>query len=164
VIAALRAHAAAVELEPLSAEVGTDPAPLAPDFSFATDTGVPSTLRELLARGTVLLIFGDIASSPLAAQIERWRDALSTQGAAVLNLPHDPEIRSVYAFYDPGHPRRTESPPETVAFLIDRDGYIRASWHPGDKPDWRDQKTLTAQIAAMDRLKLAPVTAGGHVH
>lgn len=164
VIAALRAHAATVEFEPLSADVATEPAPLAPDFSFAAEDGAPGTLKALLARDAVLLVFASASGSPFAAQLQDRRSVLAENGVSLLVVTDDPDVRSVYAFYDPKHPRRGAEPVPVVAFLIDRDGYIRASWHPDDKPDWGDLATLTREITAMAQLKLAPPTQSGHVH
>lgn len=164
VINVLKAHAASVETATLSADVMTDPAPLAPDFSFPDADGAPGTLKALLARDAVLLVLTDAPQSPLAAQMEGWRSVLATNGVAILVVADDPELRSVYAFYDPRHGRGAAASPSTVAFLIDRDGYIRASWHPGDTPDWGDLATLTQEITAMGRLKLVPVAQNAHVH
>jgi putative copper resistance protein D len=162
VIAALRAHADS-ELDTLSADVTTDPAPLAPDFSFAAANGAPGTLRATLARDAVLLVLADGPESPLPARLEDWRSLLAASGVTLLIMTDDPELRSVYAFYDPRRTRRAATR-MAVAFLIDRDGYIRASWHPGDKPDWSDLETLNQEIGAMERLKLAPAGPNVHVH
>jgi peroxiredoxin len=164
IVMALKAHAAAVELEPLSADVTTNPAPFAPDFSFPAADGARETLKTLLAHDAVLLVLPDSSPSPLAAQLTDWRGVLAARDVTVLVATDDPELRSVYAFYDPQRPRKAATSLTAVAFLIDRDGYIRASWHPGDAPDWRDLTTLTGEIAAMGRLKLAPTAQNIHVH
>jgi len=163
VIAALRAHADS-ELDTLSADVTTDSAPLAPDFSFPAADGAPGTLKALVARSAVLLLLADAPQSPLRARLEDWRSLLAASGITLLAMTDDPALRSVYAFYDPQRPRKAATSPMAVAFLIDRDGYIRAIWHPGDRPDWSDLETLNQEIAAMERLKLAPAVPNVHVH
>ncbi len=164
VIAALRAHAAAVETDALRAEVATNPAPLAPDFAFGAADGTPGTLKAVLAGNAVLLALAESAQSPLVLQLEESRSVLAANGVVLLAIADDREIRSVYALYDRQDGPEAAPTRLPVAFLIDRDGYIRARWHPGDTPDWRNVDTLTQEITAMGRLKLAPVIQNLHVH
>jgi putative copper export protein/mono/diheme cytochrome c family protein len=164
VINALKAHADTDEAAMLRADVATNPAPLAPDFSFPAPDGAPGTLKTLLARDAVLLVLTDAPLSSFPAQVEDWRSVLAASGVAIIVVTDDPALRSVYALYDRTYAPGGANSPKLVAFLIDRDGYIRARWYPGGKPDWGDLATLTQEIIAMGRLKLAPAAQNIHVH
>jgi putative copper export protein/mono/diheme cytochrome c family protein len=148
--------------DPIGATVTANAAPLAPDFAFAAPVGTPGNLRSLLAEQAVLLLV-EAGTPTLAAAFEDQRAALAQSGVAVLSAD-TPALRAAYGLYD--YDRQPE--PEIispVAFLIDRDGYIRARWHPGDQPDWLNISALTDEIAAMTRLKLEPAALrSGHVH
>ena len=164
VIEALKAHADS-ELDSLSAAVTSDPAPVAPDFDFPAEDGAPGSLSALLAKGSVLLVLGDDRQSPSVDQFEGSRNALAANGVAMVVITDDPDLRAVYRAYEPGRKRQTILPVRVIAFLIDRDGYVRAAWRPGDTPDWGNPETLAQEVAAMSRLKLAPVAApNAHVH
>jgi putative copper resistance protein D len=156
----LKARADGTELT-LNPKVSADPAPLAPDFAFAAAEGEPGSLRGVLAQRAVLLVLAAPSSAPFTA-FEEARSRLAQSGVALL-ASADPMLRSVFALYD-SEPLSEATGP--VAFLIDRDGYIRARWHPGDRPDWLNAAELADEIAALSRLKLQPVAAAptGHVH
>jgi putative copper resistance protein D len=160
----LKARAASVGTGRLSAEVTADPAPLAPDFAFPASAGTPGTLNALLTQDAVLLVMTDEPQSPLIAHLQDWRSVLAENGVTILVLTNDRDVRSVYGFYDRSYAAGAVSDPRPVEFLIDRDGYIRARWRPGDTPDWQDLETLTREITAMSRMKLAPVASLAHVH
>ena len=155
---------AAAASSTLIAEATASPAPIAPDFALPTPQGDAGTLKDLLAQGDVLLVFD--GAPPLAARLDQlgqWRDALRQAGVAVVTIADTPDIRSVYALYE-RRPQLETPPAPHVEFLIDRDGYIRARWHPGDTLDWTQLPVLEREIAAMQGQKLAPVAVTGHVH
>jgi mono/diheme cytochrome c family protein/peroxiredoxin len=160
----LKARVAGLDGAAMNAEVTADPAPLAPDFAVPAAEGAPDTLTALLAQDAVLLVFDDTSPSPLIAQSEEWRSLLAENGVVVVAIANDPELRATYALYDLPAATGVLPPGTPIEFLIDRDGYIRARWHPGDSPDWRDIATLTREITAMRRLKLAPLAQSIHVH
>ncbi len=160
VINFLSARAAGDAAVALGAAVTTASAPLAPDFALPVARERSTTLKALLRRGAVLLAFDTTPTSALSALFESWRSVLAENGVTILVITDQPELRVVYGLYDSG----TSSSSSSVAFLIDRDGYIRARWHPGDAPDWQNLETLTREIAAMSRLKLAPAATIIHLH
>src|SRR5579863_2677507 len=165
VIAALKAHADS-ELDSLSADVTTDPAPVAPDFDFPAEDGAQGSLSALLAKSAVLLVLADNREPPSPIdQLEASRSALAANGVTMVVIGDDPDLRAVYRAYEPGRTRQTILPVRAVVFLIDRDGYLRAAWRPGDTPDWSNPETLAREVAAMGRLKLAPAAVPNvHVH
>lgn len=162
VIAALKAHADS-ELDSLSAKVATDAAPRAPDFAFPAEDGASGSLSALLSKSAVLLVFADSRQPPPINPLEASRSALAANGVAMVVITDDPDLRAVYRAYEPGRTRETILPVRVAAFLIDRDGYVRAAWRPGDAPNWSNPETLAEEVDAMSRLKLVPA-AGLNVH
>ena len=61
--------------------------------------------------------------------------------------------------------RRTESRgsqvPAHMELLIDRFGYVRARWLPGDQPDWHDLIRQVEVLAAEPQVRPPP---DDHVH
>ncbi len=159
VINFLKSRAGGTADPAMGAKVTADAAPIAPDFSLPAPLGAATTLRSLLAQDAVLLAFDGRPDNPRTIQLEAWRSALAEKGVALIAVADDPALRSVYASYDiAGAPLAAP-----VEFLIDREAHIRARWHPGDAPDWRNLDALKREIAAMARLKFAPA-AQVHVH
>jgi putative copper export protein/mono/diheme cytochrome c family protein len=149
----------------LIAEVTASPAPRAPDFVLQTAEQGAATLADLRKQGGVLLIFATLPDSQARLdQLTAWRESLRQAGVAVVTIVDAPQIRGVYALYE-RPPRVEEAAPVThVEFLVDRNGYIRARWRPGDTPDWTQSPVLQREIATMTRIKLAPVAPSAHVH
>lgn len=149
----------------LLAQVTANPAPLAPDFALPQAQDGANTLSALRARSDVLLVFATLPQSQARLdQIAQWRAALSQAGVGVVTITDAADIRSVYALYE--HSPQLEDAPLAphVEFLVDRAGYIRARWRPGDTPDWTALPALAREVAAMTRTKLSPVAPTGHVH
>jgi putative copper export protein/mono/diheme cytochrome c family protein len=151
----------------LIAEVTVSPAPLAPDFVLPIPQDGAATLAALRAQGGVLLVFATLPQSQARLdQLQQWRDTLGQAGINVLTIIDAPAIRGVYAIYERRPQIEDEPPAAHIEFMIDRAGYIRARWRPGDTPDWALLPALQREIAAMARIKLTPVAepAVGHVH
>jgi putative copper resistance protein D len=49
-------------------------------------------------------------------------------------------------------------------FLVDRDGYLRARWAPGDGPDWSRMPELLAQVETLKLEGPHEAAHSGHVH
>ncbi|HEY3919202.1 MAG TPA: copper homeostasis membrane protein CopD [Stellaceae bacterium] len=152
----------------LIAGVTVAPAPRAPDFALPVPQGDAGTLQALRAQSTVLLVFATLPQSQARLdQLQSWRAALGKAGVALVTIEDAPGIRAVYALYE----RRPQVPPQPpaahVEFLIDRAGYIRARWRPGDTPDWTQLPALQREIAATTQTTtttFTPVIPTGHVH
>jgi peroxiredoxin len=75
----------------------------------------------------------------------------------------DSRVAAAYALF-----RRTENGvppvPDHIEFLIDRDGYLRGRWTPGEKPDWSRIPELLAQIEMLDREGPHESAPAEHVH
>jgi putative copper export protein/mono/diheme cytochrome c family protein len=157
---------AAAASSTLLAEVTGSPAPRAPDFALPSAEGDAGSLQALAAQGGALLVFASLPQSQARLdQLRQWSDALRQAGIAVVTMTDAPAIRDAYALYERRPQLEDEAPAAHLEFLIDRDGYIRARWRPGDTPDWTQLPALQREIAAMTHLELAPdVAPTAHVH
>lgn len=150
----------------LVAVVTGNAAPLAPDFALPAPQGGAATLADLRREGGVLLVFATLPQSQARLdQLQQWHEALKGAGIAVVTISDSPDIRQVYALYEHRPQIEDEPPAAHIEFLIDRNGYIRARWRPGDVPDWGQLPMLQREIAAMAHTKLVPVAMPtGHGH
>lgn len=152
----------------LIAEVTTNAAPLAPDFVLPEPQGDAATLAALDKTSNVLLVLATLPESqPRLDQLRQWHDALGQAGVSVVVASDSPAVRSAYALYERRPQVEDEAPSPDTEFLIDRNGYIRARWRPGDTPDWTQLPALEREIAALTHRELAPPPAQapvGHVH
>lgn len=164
----LRAQADAGVAKDMDAGVGEWHPITAPEFDFQIGDRPQESLKEFRGED-VLLVFctrpeADSRLSDLAAAEGELRRA----GVRVVALPMggaarprdksaspliaDPEPRVVaaYSLFGPAGNGATRSP-DHLEFLIDRDGYLRARWAPGDKPDWNRIQELLAQVETLNR-------------
>jgi putative copper resistance protein D len=167
----------------LTPEVGDEAAPRAPDFTFATASGVEDTLRNRLARGPLLLVlFTTPNSAPRLAQLAAAQGTLAASGLDTLALPlggdgnatqppepgfvarADPSVAAVYRLIATARLDHEPPPAPHLEFLIDRDGYIRALWQPGEVGGWQDIATLIRQVHLLAERKLAPVPMPMDMH
>jgi putative copper resistance protein D len=159
---------AAAASSTMLAQVTRSPAPPAPDFTLPAPQGDAGTLGALLTQGGVLLVFATLPQSePRLDQLRQWGDTLRQAGIAVATITDAPAIRDAYALYERRPQIEDEAPAPHIEFLIDRDGYVRARWRPGDTPDWTLLPALQREIAAMTHLELAPAPVAApaaHVH
>jgi putative copper resistance protein D len=85
------------------------------------------------------------------------------KSASLLIADPEPSVVTAYALFLPsaeGAPRN----PDHVEFLVDRDGFLRARWAPGDKPDWNRLQELLAQVETLNREGRHEAAQAGHVH
>jgi hypothetical protein len=72
----------------------------------------------------------------------------------------EPQVAAAYALF-----RGTPAPiTEEVEFLVDRDGYLRARWTPGEKPDWNRIPELIEQVEILNRENPHTPSSGEHAH
>lgn len=176
----IHARAAGIEASDMSAEVTQFPAPIAADFAFTAPDGSQATLKSLLARAPVLLVFfTSPAALPRLQQLARWQENLGHLGVEILaigaeyaemNLPDfvvagSPEIEASYRLFERRARGATLPPPaDHIEFLIDRALYLRARWQPGDLPDWRDYASLRDEIDKLETPGLAAALPEVHQH
>jgi len=166
---------------------------VAPDFTFSTGPA-QAALKDYRGRQPVLLVLFTLpASRARMTQLAQAYGEIRSFNGAVIAVPMGDEekilsrlgpsppilfpvategaadIVSTYALF-----RRTKAPegalpnppvPPHMEFLIDRSGYLRARWIPGDgRPGWSDLKVLLAEIQALNQEIAAAAPPDEHVH
>jgi putative copper export protein/mono/diheme cytochrome c family protein/peroxiredoxin len=167
--------------EGLATEVGTGPAPRAPDFSYVSADGKEGSLQDLLTSGPVLLaLFTPSTSGARLQRLATAHNMLSEAGLGILAVPlgsaritpADPHFvatadasvalayRTIAAVprYDLAMSARH------LEFLIDRQGYVRALWLPQETIAWDDVRSLVQLVGQIAKRPLAPYSAAKHVH
>jgi len=168
--------------EGLVTEVGTGPAPRAPDFSYLDADGGEGSLLALLSRGPVLLVLftppgGEARLQRLAAADKVLTDA----GVHILALPltqsagttvpsshfvgtADASVAMAYRLLA-AVPRYDQAMLAShLEFLIDRNGYVRALWLPQETAAWDDVHSLVQLVGQLAKRPLAPSAAVAHAH
>lgn len=158
----------------------------APNFYFEDDTGQLKELKDYRERTNVLLVFP--ATGPDADDRRRalsaWSAALrmdrtqvlfvspaeqpSADGVAVVDELG--EIRQTYDLLsrttrNRGDARHLGMQRDHMEFLIDRFGYIRARWIPGESdPRWLERDHLLSQVRALNAEPRVRPPPDDHVH
>ena len=157
------------------------------DFAFASQRSESSTLKDYRGRSAVLLVFFSLPDSQARLeQLARGYAALRDVGAEVIAVPiagdgtaaedlpfpvvvegADESVRA-YALLrrtlSNADPRDSSPLPTHMEMLIDRFGYIRARWLPGESEGWQDLELLKAQLAALAREPQVKPPPDDHVH
>lgn len=161
----LRAQADAEAAKDMDSGVGEWLPIAAPEFDFQIGERAQESLKG--NRGEdVLLVFcarpeADPRLRALAAAEGELRRAgvrivaMPMQGAArprmetasALIADPEPRVVAVYSLFRPA----ASAASEHFEFLVDRDGYLRARWAPGDIPDWSGIPELLAQVETLRR-------------
>ena len=166
---------------------------IAPDFTFATGPA-QATLKDYRGRQPVLLVLFTLPGSRARmTQLAQAYGEIRSFNAAIIAVPMDggekilsrlgpsppilfpvategaSDIVATYGLF-----RRTKVPdgalpnpplPPHTEFLIDRSGYLRARWIPGDeRPGWSDLKVLLAEIQALNQEIAVAAPPDEHVH
>ncbi len=165
----------------------------APDFSIVVGPAPARALKEFRDRWMVLLVFFSLPESRARlAQLAQSYEPIQFSGTEVVAVPLDggariferlgarppilfpvltegvDEVIRTYALFsrtaETGPGRRHLPRPRHLEFLIDRQGYIRARWIPGQGGQgWSDIKTLLDQIKTLDR-EAPSAPPDEHVH
>ena len=190
----LRSLASSAEARGLGSSLEPDrPRIIAPDFTFATGPGSSRTLKDFRGQRAVLLVFFSLPSSrDRLARLGRAYETLRALGGEIVAIPLDggagiitrlggtppiflpvvtegsEEIARTYGLF-----RRTLSSdglrpdppmPEHMELLIDRQGYLRARWIPGEAASgWTDPAAILAELGRLTLERPAPPPAE-HVH
>ncbi len=167
---------------------------VAPDFTIAVGPAPPRALKELRDRWMALLVFFTLPESrPRLVQLAEAYNTLQALGTEVIAVPLGdgadiirrlggrppmlfpvvtdgaPDIATSYALLahalGPRSLSRRAAPPVHVEFLMDRQGYIRARWLPGNPGSgWDTLQTLVDQILILDKETPAGPPPDEHVH
>jgi putative copper resistance protein D len=155
------------------------------DFNYTTLDGASGTLKDFRERSAVLLVFFTLPGS--AARMRALAlelDPLRRAGAAVLAIqttgePTDglgvptvaegaSETAISYALLrrtlDQPDSRDEHPIPDHMELLVDRFGYVRARWRPGQGTGWEDVARLIEQIEALAREPQVRAAPDDHVH
>jgi putative copper resistance protein D len=190
----LRALSAGQEARILSPLVEPGRAWLAaPDFTFAVGPSPARSLKELRGQRTVLLVLFSLpASAPRMRQLAEIYGELQFLGTEIIAVPMnadpgilarlggDPpvlypvvtdgaaDIARAYALFGrtlaPAGVRPEPPVPAHMELLIDRQGYIRARWIPGEgRSSWSDLTILRDEIQILAG-EVAGPPPDEHVH
>ena len=186
----LRALTSAAGPRPLGPRVDSSAWLVAPDFTFQAPDGAQATLREERGKAVVLLVLAPWpASRERLVQLHAARTVLATAGARAIVVPlggvspaererlhsvtadalaleEAPAIAETYTlFHRTGDTGRGRSPtPAHREFLIDRQGYVRAIWIPGERAGWEDIPRLLEQIARLNQEPRRSAAPDEHAH
>jgi len=180
---AVRALAAAEAARRLGPAATGTPQLAAPDVAFTTGVGEGRSLKDERGERVVLLVFFTLpASRPRLSELASVYPALRLQGAELIATPlADP--REVYRRLGPAlvfFPIAVDGAEEAAAtyalfggdgdgapahfeLLVDRQGYLRARWRPGEPDGWADSARLLAEVQRLAREPVRPVVAE-HIH
>jgi mono/diheme cytochrome c family protein len=159
----LRAHNAGLAL----AATGRWPQPMpAPDIQLrCADVGAGSLtdlsladLRDRILRLAVLPPGGPALPAAPVTDI-RIASGAGLQPAPGGCLANDPAAAAAYAIIGGIAPDNFAG----AQFLVDRQGWLRACWRPGDPPGWTEARALSAMIAEIRSHPVA-ASASSHAH
>lgn len=159
----------------------------APDFSYVTASGASGTLKDFRGTRVVLLVIGTPALlRERMNELQAQRAALKQAGAALLVIGADENLESgplgesvvvegaeeILATYHllrrtlgNADMRDTGKAAAHIESLIDRFGYLRARWLPGENArGWRDWRLLREQIVALAKEEPTRPPPDDHVH
>lgn len=161
------------------------PAPrlVAPDLAYTTAAGEAGALKDFRGRAVVLLVLFTVPGSgerlgKLSDAYERLRRA----GGDVLAVPLAAD--HVGSHLPPGPPvpfpvvvdgasegtatftllRRGRAIPHHMELLVDRQGYLRARWTPGERDGWSDIDRLVGVVEGLAKEPSRAPAAEEHVH
>lgn len=149
--------AAAARLGPAPAAT---PALVAPDLVHPDLPGPTNTLRGARGRVVLIVLPGPDSRgrlSDLAAAAEPIRRAGGL--VVVLGRKEGPEAAAVYRRVRPAG-----GPTGHAELLIDRQGYLRARWRPGEPGGWDEEGRLVALVAGLASERPSVPPAQAHVH
>jgi putative copper resistance protein D len=164
----------------------------APDFTYATPFSEARALKDFRGRDQVLLVFYSFPDSgPRLRQLQELYATIRPLDVEVLAIPlrsdvanddapppwpftfprvydEASEIAATYTLFRhsliaPG-PAPHASAPSHLEFLVDRGGFLRGRWIPGESVGWGDPQQLMAAIEAIRTEKVETVPLDLHVH
>jgi putative copper resistance protein D len=167
---------------------GADDEPwlVAPDFDFGHGFGPADTLRRHRGWSVVhLVLFAlpgslerlrvldrawfDIGAAGARVLVVPMGDVAGVSGSLGLEAPNLPivvegaeEIAAAYLPLAGGAPSGAGAPSH-VEYLVDRQGYVRARWRPGE-PAWGEVATLVTEVQRLDREAPRAPAPDDHVH
>jgi putative copper resistance protein D len=187
VINFVRALAAGELAQGLTPRVGP-PMVAAPDFEFGIGVGPGETLRDHRGQAIVHLVLFTLPDSlARLEEIDRAWTKIGLAGARVIAVPMrdagvtyrrlgtrvmnpaiavegSEEIIVTYALLARPAPPRRDAPPAHVEFLIDRQGWLRARWVPGQEPGWSNLAFLLGEVDGLNKEAQPAPPPDDHLH
>ncbi len=165
----IRANADGARLRALDGEVTTAAFPT-PDFVVECSDSSARSVREMRGR-SLHIIAGDRSSQQLVEQLSALRgrtdvraiiaamDGAPASGADVCTASNGDLIKAFSVFRG----RSLESS-DTMEFLVDSEGRLRAIWYPEADVDWTKPEVMREAVRRLDGPVTGRPSAGGHVH
>ncbi len=185
----LRTLSAAEQARSLGPLVEATPWLVAPDFTFGIGVGSGETLKEQRGKVMVhLVLFSLPGSLPRLEQLDAAWDTIAYAGTRVIAVPMrdaariyqtlgmhavnfpvavdgSSEITAAYALFRRTFASENVPPiPDHMEFLIDRQGYIRARWIPGEGTGWKEIPRLLQEIERLNKEAPGAPAPDEHVH
>jgi len=187
----IRALSAAEQARAMFAGVEPTPWLVAPDFAYLTAQGEAKSLRDHRGERIVLLALFTLPDSrQRLGQLDQAYPTFKSLGVEVLAIPGggqpinseeasfvrglpvvtdgSPEAFEVYALFRRSFSEQGSFPeppaPRHMEFLIDRQGYIRARWIPGEGAGWAEMKHLVREIERLNAEQTSVAAPDEHVH
>ncbi len=188
----VRILSASEQARALGPKIAADLRIVAPDFSYPTQLGDMRALKDFRGQTQVLLVFFTLPDSGgRLAQLRDLYPRVRKLGTEILAIPLDEndalddvvrrrrmpfpvimdgwrEVSETYALFgrslnpetSPGdEPRRRH-----MELLVDRQGYLRGRWLPGEGIGWAKSQRLEGALEQLQREKLDAPPADLHVH
>jgi len=157
------------------------------DFNYTDQSGRFATLKDHREQDVVLLVlFSPTKSAQRMEQLAQYNTRIEAAGAVTLAVPTaetehsqtswpfrvvDEGAREVVVTYSlmrrslvDADARDERLVPEHMELLIDRYGYVRARWLPGQNEAWNDIDRLLAEISALAQEPQILDPPDDHVH
>jgi mono/diheme cytochrome c family protein/uncharacterized membrane protein len=150
----------------------------APEFDFQIGERPQESMGGNRGEDVLLVFCARPEADPRLRLLAASRDELRSAGVRVIAMPmkgasrpREEAISSVIADPEPGvvaaytlfRPSATAAS-DHFELLVDRDGYLRARWAPGETPDWSRMPELLAQIETLRREGPHRAAPAGHAH
>jgi putative copper resistance protein D len=188
----VRILSASEQARPLGPDIADNPRVVAPDFAYPTVLGDMRALKDFRGQASVLLVFFTHPDSlARLAQLRDFYPGLRQLGAEILAIPLGEddarddvvgglslpftvvsdgwlEVSEAYTFFQRSLTAETapgdDSRPRHLELLIDRQGYLRGRWSPGEELGWASSERLMATLEQLQREKLDAPSPDLHVH
>lgn len=187
----MRALSAAEQARSMAPLIEARPWLVAPDFSYRASNGEERSLKDHRGEKVILLILFSLPHS--RERIESVDHAyldLRSLGVEVLAIPRDQpsfaweertqlghlpiiidggqEVFEVYTLFRRSLSVEGSLPdppvPPHMEFLIDRQGYMRARWIPGDGAGWSKAEILLGEIERLAKERPRAPAPDEHIH
>lgn len=185
----LRALSAAEQARTMGTLVEPTPWLVAPDFTFGTGVGPGETLKDNRGWAMVHLVLFTLPDSlPRLEALDHAWEKIGLAGARVIAVPMrdaaqvyrrlgdhaenfpvavdgSQEIVETYTLFRRALESEGVPPvPAHMEFLIDRQGYIRARWIPGESRGWAEIPRLLKEVERLDKETPSAPAPEEHVH